>query len=113
MTKINQAFKIVNKLTWKRKHQTMFVIVSNNVNSEKFLERSNRFITSLNGSETIKADVFILSDGNLIHIDDGENWRAYSDALNTKSGDFSNQSIRDFAKECGYVQFSILESSEI
>jgi hypothetical protein len=115
MTQISQGFKIVNELTWQKCHQTMIVINVSNSMSEKFIERSNRFITSVNRTETIKADVFIAINGNLIHIDDGDSWREYSDKLDsiTNLKSISNKMIKDFATSSGYVQFCILESTDI
>jgi len=114
MPQINQAYEIVNELTWKRVHQTMIVILVEEEPSEKFLERSNRFITSLNRSDTIKADIFLVINGCFIHVKDGDNWRQYSDTINVSSKKtISNNFVKEFAEACGYVQFAILESANI
>lgn len=113
MSQINQGYQIVNELTWRRKHQTMFVILAKDEPSERFIERSNRFVESINKSDTIKADVFILCDGNLIYLNDREASGEHLKKLSVNGRHRTFESVKDFASSCEYVQVCYLESTDI
>ena len=94
---------IINEDIWVAGHQTLVAVFTKKDASEKFVERSTRFITSLNHSNTIKADIISVSDGvfynGLIFV--GKNY-----------GQRSCEDIRKFAKQKGYAQVCILEPAQ-
>jgi hypothetical protein len=107
---MNKAYEIVNELTWTKKHRTMTVVVVGPNLTPEFLERSNRFVSSINRNDTIKSDVFLLADGNFFYLDP-DNRTVKS--MGYKDGGRSSDDIKKFATRCGYSQFCILESTDI
>jgi len=103
IAKVPIVFPMINESSWSRGHQTLVVALTSIRSSEKFLERSSRFVTSLNTPETIKADIMSMCDGDL-----------YLGLIATGNGNGNNPyvKIREFAKSKGYAQVSILESTD-
>ena len=91
----------------------MLVINTCNHMSERFLERSNRFITSLNKPDTIKADVFILWNGSLIYLQDKSEWLDQAKTFKFQNSYRTIDSLKEFARKHEYVQFCILDSTNI
>ena len=100
---LHSVVPIINEDAWDRGHQTLVVVFSSQYASLKFIERSNRFINSLNTASTIKADVMTVADGvfyfGLV-------------TLGNKPGGRSQSDIKQFAKKKGYAQVCILEATD-
>lgn len=106
MTEIAKAYPIVNEDSWIRNHRTMLVIMVDDSIDWEYSERLARFNSSLNRADTIKADVFTLSDGNLYHSDKDSKLVL----VGKRSGGRTYESLKEFAKAKGYVQICYLES---
>jgi hypothetical protein len=109
MNKIAKAYPIVNEETWKRQHRTMLVIMVDESPYPEYSERLRRFNDSLNRSDTIKADVFTLSDGNLYYAGNYNNDRVLV-MVGKRAGGRSSESLKAFATSKGYTQICYLES---
>lgn len=103
---IGKANPIINEPSWKRKHRTMVVVQLDESFSGDYKERVERFLESINRRDTIKADVFILFDGVLEHIDSN-----LIKPKGKKSGGRSQKSLHKFATESGYTQVCLLFES--
>ena len=101
--KMHTIFPIVNEESWVAGHQTLVMVLTSRRVSDKFIERSARFVTSLNNSDTIKADVMSVTDGCL-YLGLG----AFGDIPGGRSAD----SLKYFAKSKGYAQMCILEAAD-
>ena len=113
MTDIAQAYPIVNEYSWKRQHRTMLVIMVDSSPLPEYKERLKRFNTSLNRSDTMKADVFTLSDGNLYYAGnfyDNQDKDARLVMVGKRAGGRSHESLKEFAASKGYTQICYLES---
>jgi hypothetical protein len=76
-----------------------------------YQERSQRLVDSLNKTNdlgTIKADIFILSDGCLHYVEDHKLF-----GIGNKAGGRSMNDLKKFAKRVGYTQICLVESTEI
>jgi hypothetical protein len=108
-----KAKKILNESTWIRKHRTMVVISIDSNCSSDFEERSNRLVSSLNRSDgnggTIKADIFIMFDGCLQHVPSNSSISPQG----SKAGGRSLADLKKFAKQSGYTQVCLVESTEV
>ena len=100
---MQKVHPILNEDAWIAGHQTLVAVLTKRDASEKFTERSTRFVNSLNHPTTIKADIISVSDGvfyeGLIFV--GKNY-----------GQRSHNDIRNFAKQKGYAQVCILEPAQ-
>jgi hypothetical protein len=111
MSNISKAYPILNEETWNKKHRTMLVIMVDETSDSSYIERLKRFNSSLNRSDTIKADIFTLSDGNLYYAEN-----SYDDIHNNlimvgkRAGGRTYESLKDFARSKGYTQICYLES---
>jgi hypothetical protein len=112
MTDIAKAYPIVNEDTWQRHHRTMLVIMVDDSPNYSYQERLLRFNSSLNRTDTIKADVFTLSDGNLYYA--GNFYDKDKDPklifVGKRPGGRTHESLKEFATEKGYTQICYLES---
>jgi len=107
-----KAKTILNESTWTRKHRTMVVISIDGSSSQEFQERSNRLVSSLNRTEnggTIKADIFIMFDGCLQHVSADKPLVAQG----SKAGGRSLSDLKKFARQSGYTQVCLVESTEV
>jgi len=87
-------YPILDPQFWQRNHQTLVVVeVQRNANST-WVERAVRFVTSLNTSSTIKADILSTADGVLY---DGLIWTGVRPGVQP-------QKIYAQAEEWGYNQ---------
>lgn len=95
-----QTYTPIDPTQFKRRHQTLVVVFVKHDPSPLFIERSGRFVTSLNLTETIKADIVSLSDGILYS---GLVWTGQ------KPGGMSQDDIEKFSRDAGYTQTVVLK----
>ncbi len=113
MSNIPEAYPIVNEDTWVKQHRTMAVIMIDGDPNYNYKERANRFAASINRADTVKADIFALSDGNLYYAGDEYNSPEHDAKIvmtGSKPGGRSYESLKEFAKSKGYTQICFLES---
>lgn len=100
---------IVNELKIIRKHRTLVVIFTDKNITSEFIERSNRFVESLNKSDTIKADIYLMSDGCLFEL--GNKPPVYP--IGKIGGGRSLVEIKQLAQSLGYSQYCVLDGTGI
>lgn len=88
-----------SELIGSKQHQTLVIVIGNTDSSSVFRERSVRFVTSLNTTQTIKADVYTLTPKGFVQ----------GVTFSEDPVDLNRGKIAKMAKKGRWAQFMILE----